>query len=284
MYQCPGCGAWFSTYWELIDHVQICPGPEPGYWCPTCGAGPFSSQAELDAHMAAAHPPPPQYYCPYCGAAFSSQAELDAHIATAHPPPVVPCTISISAPASAAEGETVSVSATISNVSPYHYSYKTEILAGGTLLLSTDEVITSGSSRTYNAAFAMPGYDVTILVWVERWSFDHWTYDNAASRVVALLAPQPYTKQVTVTVRNTSTRGGIGTSATLEVTVGARLRGTERIGPFVSSMSFGPGETKTIQFDIAIGSTDVGYQLTTDALVARPDGGIIASDTKVEVV
>ena len=105
--------------------------------------------------------------------------------------------ISISAPASAAEGETVSVSATIRNVSAYHYSYKTEIYAEGTLLFSTDEVITSGSSRTYNAAFAMPGYDVTILVWVERWSFDHWAYDNSASKEVAVAVAPPLAGTIT---------------------------------------------------------------------------------------
>ena len=66
--------------------------------------------------------------------------------------------------------------------------------------------------------------------------------------------------------------------------MGARLRGTERIGPFVSNLAFGSGETKILPFDIYIGSADVGYQLTTDAMVARPDGGIITSDTKVEVV
>jgi len=96
--------------------------------------------------------------------------------------------------------------------------------------------------------------------------------------------PPPYTKRVTVTAQNTSTRGGVGTSAILEITVGARLRGTERIGPYVSSMSFGPGETKTLQFDIPIGSADIGNTMVLDALVARPEGGIIASGTKLEVV
>ena len=200
------------------------------------------------------------------------------------PPPIYPCSISIGAPASAARGETVSVSATIRNVSAYHFSYRTEIHAGGSLLLSTDEVIASGASRTYNTSRVMPAGNVTILVWVERWVSDHWAYDNSASQVVALLLPLPYTKRVTVTAQNTSSRGGVGTSAILEITVGARLRGTERIGPYVSSMSFGPGETKTLLFDIVIGSADVGYQLTTDALIAQPDGGIIDSATKVEAV
>ena len=97
-------------------------------------------------------------------------------------------------------------------------------------------------------------------------------------------AHPPYTKRVTVTVKNTSSRGGVGTSATLEVTVGARLRGIERIGPFVSSLAFGPGETKTLLFDITIEVQDFGNTMTLDALVARPDGGIITSDTKLEVV
>lgn len=105
---------------------------------------------------------------------------------------VVPCSIFIDAPDSAGEGETVNVSATIRNVLPYHYSYKTEIYAGGTLIFSTDEVITSGSSKTYTASFVMPGGDITILVWVERWSVDYWAYDNAESKLVTLEVPEEY--------------------------------------------------------------------------------------------
>lgn len=182
MYQCPMCGAWFWTVEELMAHGAVCPVLHPELYCPTCGAGPFSSQAERDAHMAAAHPPPPQYYCPYCGAPFYDPVEFDYHVATC--------------PA----------------------------------------------------------------------------------------RPQPYTKRVSVTVQNTSSRGGEGTLATLEVTVGARIRGIERIGPFVSSMTFWPGVTWSLLFDIVIEVQDFGSLMTVDALVARPEGGIIASETKSEVV
>ena len=103
----------------------------------------------------------------------------------------VPCEISIEAPDSAQEGQVVNVAATIKNVSSYHYSYKTSIYAGVTLLLSTDEIITSGSSKTYNTSFTMPAGDITILVWVERWFFDHWVYDNSASKDVSLEVPVP---------------------------------------------------------------------------------------------
>jgi len=251
------------------------------YYCPMCGAGPFWTVDALMAHGAVCpvlhppEPPPPEPPPPEPPPPEPPPPE---------PPPIVPCTIAIGAPASAAQGETVSVSAVVRNISAYNFSYRTEILAGTVRIFFTSEVITSGSSKTYSASFTMPGVNVTILVWVERWASTYWAYDSSASKVVAFLPPEPYTKQVPVTVQNLSYKGGVSTSAILEVTVGARLRGIERIGPFVSSMTFGPGETKPLRFDIAIESADVGNLMTLDALVARPDGGIIASKTKLEVV
>ncbi len=112
-------------------------------------------------------------------------------------PAVVPCEITITAPSSAAEGETVNASVKIKNVSPYHYSYKATIYAVPDLypdfvIGSIDQVITSGSSVTRNVSFTMPDCNTTIFVSVERWSFDHWVYDNTASKVVSLEVPATF--------------------------------------------------------------------------------------------
>lgn len=112
-------------------------------------------------------------------------------------PEILPCEISIDAPVSAQEGDVRHVFATIKNVSPYHYTYKTEIYAGADLILSTGDTITSGSSKTYGASFTMPGADVTILVWVERWSFDEWVYDNSASKDISLELVPEYAGMIT---------------------------------------------------------------------------------------
>ena len=107
--------------------------------------------------------------------------------------------ITLTAPVSAAQGEVVSVAVTVTNISAYHYSFKTEIYKVPDLYPDekifdngpTGEIITSGSARTYGASFVMPDCNVTVLVWVERWNFDHWEYDNAVSKVVLLYVPVP---------------------------------------------------------------------------------------------
>lgn len=108
--------------------------------------------------------------------------------------------IEITVPDSAEEGATVPVSVEIKNVSEFHYSFRTEIYANVDLLLSKDATIPSGWTKTYDTSFIMPAVEVTILVWVERWSFDHWEYDNSASRIVSLKIPVPETFHLSVFV------------------------------------------------------------------------------------
>lgn len=126
---------------------------------------------------------------------FAGSASKVVTFVPTEPPPVVPCEISIDAPASAQEGELVYMAAAIRNISAYDYSYKIEIYAGAELIYSTVATITGGSALSYAVPFTMPGRAVTLFVWVERWSVDHWAYDNLASREVALYEPPPPTPE-----------------------------------------------------------------------------------------
>jgi len=49
----------------------------------------------------------------------------------------------------------------------------------------------------------MPDCNVTILLWLERWAFDHWTYDGSASKVVSFEVTYPATdiKNIAIIVR-----------------------------------------------------------------------------------
>ena len=106
--------------------------------------------------------------------------------------------ISITAPSSAEEGEGVSVSVRVTSTLAYHASYKATIYAVPDLypdyvIGSIDQVILSGASVTRSASFTMPDCNVTVFVWVERWSFDHWVYDGSGSKVVSLeVAPATF--------------------------------------------------------------------------------------------
>ena len=113
------------------------------------------------------------------------------------PLPAPPCSISITAPDSAQEGETVSLSALITNNSPYAQLYKTKLYAGTEFIGSIEDTIPGYSSRTYGGSFVMPAFDVTILIWVEVWRVDHWDYNNSASRIVSLVIPPEYTGSIT---------------------------------------------------------------------------------------
>jgi len=109
---------------------------------------------------------------------------------------VVPCEITITAPNSAAEGEKVSVSVLLKNVSSYGYMYKTEIYAVPDLfpdfrIGTIEKYINSGATFTAYGSFTMPASNTTVFIWVERWAVDHWTYDSSASRVVSLKIPVP---------------------------------------------------------------------------------------------
>ena len=113
---------------------------------------------------------------------------------------MVPCEITITAPDSAAEGDTVAVSVDIKNVSEFHYSYTTTIdkvpdVGDSENIFDngpTGEVITSGKTKTYTASFTMPDCNTIVLVWVMRWNGTEDVYDNSASAVVAVsVAPPP---------------------------------------------------------------------------------------------
>ncbi|GAJ19070.1 unnamed protein product, partial [marine sediment metagenome] len=87
------------------------------------------------------------------------------------PPPRPPaCSISIDAPASAEEGDTVGVTATITNNSEDAQRYKIQMYAGADLIAEWDDTIPGDSADDYAESFTMPASDITILVWVElRW-------------------------------------------------------------------------------------------------------------------
>lgn len=122
-------------------------------------------------------------YAPYEGEAEEPPPE--------EPPSVPPCSISISAPDSAREGATVSLSTTITNSSPYAQLYKTEMYADVEFIGSIEDTIPGYSSRTYSGSFVMPARAVTILIWVERWAATYWAYDNSASKVISLEVEVP---------------------------------------------------------------------------------------------
>jgi hypothetical protein len=98
----------------------------------------------------------------------------------------VPAEITISAPDSAGVGEVVPVTAEVKNVEDYDHTFKTEIWANETLLSVSEEIIRNGLKNTYSTSFTMPAADVTILVWVERWVYDHYVYSNAVSKKISL--------------------------------------------------------------------------------------------------
>lgn len=119
----------------------------------------------------------------FCGA----DSAVISYIPTAPPP----CSISISAPGSAEEGQTVQVTATITNNSPYAQLYKTEMYAGPDRIGIIEDTIPGYSSQDYGGSFTMPAGDITVLVWVEVSYLGAWQYSHSASSVVELYAAPP---------------------------------------------------------------------------------------------
>lgn len=101
--------------------------------------------------------------------------------------------IIITAPDSAEAGAIVNFSVKVKNISAAHYTFHTECWAPDQLpeskIIDEEEIITSGTSKTYSSSFVMPSKDAQIFVWVERWAFDHYAYDNSALKDVSLLVP-----------------------------------------------------------------------------------------------
>ncbi|GAI93367.1 unnamed protein product [marine sediment metagenome] len=102
--------------------------------------------------------------------------------------------IAITAPNSAEEGELVSVSALVTNITASDLSFRVKLYAvqdiyavpaPGDLLDTFEETIGSGAYKTISGSFTMPAWDTTILVMVHRFVV-HWDYDNHASKVVSL--------------------------------------------------------------------------------------------------
>jgi len=107
-------------------------------------------------------------------------------------PVILPCEITIDAPSSAEEGETVNVAAIIKNVSNISIVYKIELYGVPDLfpdfrIGTIEKNINSGETFTAYGSFTMPASNTTVFIWVERWAVDHWVYDNSASKVISLV-------------------------------------------------------------------------------------------------
>ncbi|MBA7686893.1 hypothetical protein ES703_95353 [subsurface metagenome] len=102
--------------------------------------------------------------------------------------------IAITAPDSAEEGEQVSVSARVTNITAVSYPFRVKLYAvediyavpaPGDLLETFEETIGSGAYKTISGSFTMPAWNTTILVMVHRFVV-YWDYDTHASKVVSL--------------------------------------------------------------------------------------------------
>ncbi|MBA7473494.1 hypothetical protein ES708_09720 [subsurface metagenome] len=102
--------------------------------------------------------------------------------------------IAITAPDSAEEGEEVSVSAQVTNITALDLPFRVKLYAvediyavpdPGDLLDTFEGTIGSGASKLVSGSFTMPAWDTTILVMVHRFVV-YWDYDTHASKVVSL--------------------------------------------------------------------------------------------------
>jgi len=132
--------------------------------------------------------------------------------------------IAITAPDSAEEGELVSVSARVTNIAAYDFSFKVKIYAvrdiyavpePEEIIGSFEEVIKSGIAKTYSASFTMPAWDTIILVMVHRFVV-YWDYDTHSSKVVSLKTKAALSTVVKVL--------GIGALAVLGIALVARKK------------------------------------------------------------
>ncbi|GAI72512.1 unnamed protein product [marine sediment metagenome] len=132
--------------------------------------------------------------------------------------------IAITAPDSAEEGEQVSVSARVTNITAISYPFRVKLYAvkdiyavpaPGDLLDTFEETIGSGAYKTISGSFTMPAWDTTILVMVYRF-FVYWDFDNLATKVVSLKTKAALPTAVKVL--------GIGLLAVLGIAVVARKK------------------------------------------------------------
>lgn len=83
------------------------------------------------------------------------------------------CSVMVDCPATAREGERVQASVTVTNLHTYDWMFLTEIWANSELIRewpgpSVEDMIPSGTSKTYSGYFTMPSTNVTVLGWVDR--------------------------------------------------------------------------------------------------------------------
>ncbi|MBA7581502.1 hypothetical protein ES708_23407 [subsurface metagenome] len=137
--------------------------------------------------------------------------------------------IAITAPDSAEEGEQVSVSAQVTNITASDLPFRVKLYAvediyavpaPGDLLDTFEETIGGGAYKTISGSFTMPAWDTTILVMVHRFVV-YWDYDNHASKVVSL-----ETKAALPTVLGIGALAvlGIGVLAVLGIALVARRK------------------------------------------------------------
>jgi hypothetical protein len=102
--------------------------------------------------------------------------------------------IEITAPGSAEEGELVSVSALVTNISALDLPFRVklyavrdiyEVPAPEELIDSFEGIIESGAFQTISGSFIMPAWDTTVIVMV-YWFTDHWNFDGYATKLVSL--------------------------------------------------------------------------------------------------
>ncbi|GAI60904.1 unnamed protein product [marine sediment metagenome] len=132
--------------------------------------------------------------------------------------------IAITAPSSAEEGELVSVSAQVTNISALDLPFRVRLYAvediyavpaPGDLLDTFEETIGSGAYKTISGSFTMPAWDTTILVMVHRFVV-YWDYDNVDSKLVSLKTKAALPTAVKVL--------GIGALAVLGIALVARKK------------------------------------------------------------
>ena len=93
--------------------------------------------------------------------------------------------IFITAPSSAQEGDQVSVSATVKNISVNFEVFRVKIYANLELLGTFEDMILSMFDRTFNVSFTMPADDITLAVVVYQFT-NVWNFDNQSIKFIEL--------------------------------------------------------------------------------------------------
>ena len=103
--------------------------------------------------------------------------------------------IAITAPNTAKEGDLVSMSTLITNISAYNVMFRVVLYAIRDIYAvptteetigSLEVAINSGQSQLVSGTFIMPAWDTNVLIMVRRF-IDYWDFDNYATMVVSLV-------------------------------------------------------------------------------------------------